>query len=65
MSLAREIMELAAGAEHDVDRNIAGELNQLEQLEEVERMLKSIGVTLEPTFNVSLAARIGAASKTN
>jgi hypothetical protein len=65
MSLVHEIMELTAAGEQDVDRNIASELKQLEQLEEVERVLKSVGVTLESRFNVSLAARIGAASKTN
>jgi hypothetical protein len=65
MSLVHEIMELTAAGEQDVDRNIASELKQLEQLEEVERALRSVGVTLKPTFNVSLAARIGAVSKGN
>jgi hypothetical protein len=62
MSLVHEILELTAAGEQDVDRNIASELKQLE---EVERALRSVGVTLKPRFNVSLAARVGAASKTN
>ena len=62
MSLVREIMELTTRAEQDVDRNVASEPDQLEQLEEVERALKSIGVSLKPRFDVSLAARIGATS---
>jgi hypothetical protein len=63
MSLVHKIVELAVGCEQVANRNVASELNQLEQLEEVERALRSIGVTLKPGFNVSLAARIGAASK--
>jgi hypothetical protein len=35
---------------------------QLKDLEEVEAALKEIGVTLEPKFDISLAARIGAVS---
>ena len=65
MSLVHEIMELAASTEQAVDRNTAAELDQFEQLEEVERALRSIGVTLKSRFNVSLTARIGAASKSN
>jgi len=41
------------GANHEA----ADEPNQLE---EVETMLDAIGVTLEPRFDISLAARIGA-----
>jgi hypothetical protein len=55
-------MELTTGAEQDVNRNVASEPDQLEQQEEVERALKSIGVSLKPRFDVSLAARIGATS---
>jgi hypothetical protein len=62
MSLVDEILELTAAGKQDVDRNIASELKQLE---EVELALRSVGVTLEPRFNVSLAARIGAGSKTD
>ena len=62
MSLVRAIVELTVGHEQHVDRNVASEVNELEQLEEVERALKSIGITLKPRFTVSLAARIGATS---
>jgi hypothetical protein len=37
-------------------------VNQLKDLEEVEATLKEIGVTLEPRFDISLTARIGAVS---
>ncbi len=65
MSLVHEILELTAGYDQAVDHNVASELDQFAQLEEVERALRSVGVTLEPRFNVSLTARIGAASKRN
>ena len=41
------------------------EAQQLEELAEVEHALKGIGVTLEPKFDISLAARIGAVSDKN
>lgn len=48
--------------ETDVSASSA-ESSQLRDLEEVEAILKEIGVTLEPKFDISLAARIGTASE--
>ena len=62
MSVVDQIKRLAAVGEPDMDRIAESEPSQLEELEEVETVLKSIGVTLKPRFDVSLAARIGATS---
>ena len=62
MSVVDQIKRLAAVGETDVNRIAESEPSQLEELEEVETVLKSIGVTLKPRFDVSLAARIGATS---
>jgi hypothetical protein len=45
-----------------MDRSGENELDQLRELEEVETALRAIGVTLEPRFDISLAARIGSTS---
>jgi hypothetical protein len=62
MSVVDQIRRLTAAGEQEVDRMAESEPTQLEALEEVETALKSIGVTLKPRFDVSLAARIGATS---
>jgi hypothetical protein len=60
MSVVDEIMRITAMGGQDANHEVASEPNQLEELEEVETMLDAIGVTLEPRFDISLAARIGA-----
>ena len=62
VSVVDQIRRLTAIDEQEVNRIVECETSQLEDLEEVETALKSIGVTLKPRFDVSLAARIGATS---
>jgi hypothetical protein len=61
MSIVDEIKKLtAAPQEHDSDEARKLDDSQIRSLEEVEETLKEIGVTLEPKFDISLGARIGA-----
>jgi hypothetical protein len=62
MSIVEQVERATAIDRQGVNRSrgVARELSQLEQLEEVEATLRSIGVTLEPVFDISLTARIGA-----
>jgi len=62
MSVVDEIERLTATKLQDLERNEEHELDQLRELEEVETVLKAIGVTLEPRFDISLTARIGSIS---
>ena len=62
MSVVDQIRRVTGIGEQEVNRIVECETSQLEDLEEVETALKSIGVTLKPRFDVSLAARIGATS---
>jgi hypothetical protein len=62
MSIVDEVMRISVMSERGANHEVADEPNQLEELEEVETMLDAIGVTLEPRFDISLAARIGAIS---
>jgi hypothetical protein len=56
MSLVDQLKQLVKPQEQEQ------ESKQLKDLEEVVATLKEIGVTLEPKFDISLAARIGAVS---
>lgn len=56
MSLVDHLKQLVKPQEQEQ------ESKQLKDLEEVLATLKEIGVTLQPKFNISLAARIGGAS---
>ena len=56
MSLVDQLKQLVKSQEQEQ------ESKQLKDLEEVLATLKEIGVTLQPKFNISLAARIGAVS---
>jgi len=60
MSLVEQLARLTA--QRGACEQKPEEVNQLEDLEEVEATLKEIGVTLEPRFDISLGARIGAVS---
>jgi hypothetical protein len=62
MNAVDEIKRLTASKLQDMDRSGENELDQLSELEEVETALRAIGVTLEPRFDISLAARIGSTS---
>jgi hypothetical protein len=57
MSVVEEIEKLGAAP---VLSQEGEESSQLRDLEEVEAALREIGVSLEPRFDISLAARIGA-----
>jgi hypothetical protein len=58
MSVVEQIAEIGSSVpELLAEVEVSG---QLRDLEEVEAVLKAIGVSLEPRFDVSLAARIGA-----
>jgi hypothetical protein len=64
MSVVEEIKRLSAFAQDkDAEGRRMDEFNQLRDLQEVEAALKEIGVSLEPTFDISLTARIGAAAR--
>jgi hypothetical protein len=60
MSLVEQLTRLTA--QREACEQKTEEVNQLKDLEEVEATLKEIGVTLEPRFDISLTARIGAVS---
>ena len=57
-----ERLEQAIAPRPEADISKSAESRQLKDLEEVEATLREIGVTLEPRFDISLAARIGAGS---
>jgi hypothetical protein len=59
MSVVEEIEKLGAVPALSQDGE---ESDQLKDLEEVEATLREIGVSLEPRFDISLAARIGGGS---
>lgn len=60
MSVVEAIEELRAIAQqNDAERKAVDAAKQLRDVEEVERKLKKIGVTLKPKFDISLRARIG------
>ena len=64
MSIADDIEKLVSTS----PQNKAGELSkneQLERLEEVEKVLSNIGVSLEPKFEISLNSRFGLYHKPN
>jgi hypothetical protein len=62
MNVVDEITQLTATKLQDMDHSGENELDQLRELEEVETVLRAIGVTLEPRFDISLTARIGSTS---
>jgi hypothetical protein len=62
MSLVDQLKQLAMPQEQGASGISEQDRKQLKDLEEVEATLKEIGVTLEPKFDISLAARIGAVS---
>ena len=62
MSLVDQLKQLGNPQEQQGCGISEQESKQLKDLEEVEAALKEIGVTLEPKFDISLAARIGGAS---
>jgi hypothetical protein len=62
MSLVDQVKQLAKPQEQGGRGISEQESKQLKDLEEAEAALKEIGVTLEPKFDISLAARIGAVS---
>ena len=62
MSLADQLKQLAKPQEEGGRSVAEEEFKQLKDLEEVEEALREIGITLEPKFDISLAARIGAVS---
>lgn len=58
MSIADDIEKLISANPQNQAREISkGE--QLERLEEVERVLSGLGVSLEPKFEISLNSRCG------
>lgn len=61
MGVVDQIKHLAT-QEQEMSEQKQAESSQLKDLEEVEETLKQIGVNLEPRFDISLAARIGARS---
>jgi len=63
MSVADYIKALAASERGEAQSQALEASNVLKELEEVEATLREIGVSLEPRFfDISLTARIGAAS---
>ncbi len=60
MSIADQLERIAAATPQAATNQRLEEGDQIRDLQEVEAALKEIGVTLEPMFNISLAARIGA-----
>ncbi len=61
MSIVEQIKRAISVDESDMNRADSIR-SQLEDLDEVETTLESIGVKLEPVFNISLTARIGLTS---
>lgn len=63
MSVADYVKELCASKQDEGHGRTPDASSALKDLEEVESTLREIGVSLEPRFfDVSLTARIGAAS---
>jgi hypothetical protein len=62
MSIVDQVRRVVSVDEPDRGE-VEGAHSQLQELDEVETVLESIGVKLEPVFNISLTARIGAFPK--
>ena len=63
MSIADQIEQLAASKSQSILASAPEEAHQLRELEEAEAVLKELGVSLEPTFDISLTARVGAVAR--
>jgi len=57
MNIADRVERIASA--EIAERKLAGKRNQLEELADVEAVLASIGVSLEPVFDICLTTRIG------
>ena len=57
MKIADRVERIASA--EVAQRNLAGKRNQLKELADVEAVLASIGVSLEPVFDICLTTRIG------
>ena len=62
MSVVEQVERIATGQSDAVANASNDKGQQIKDLEEVEAALREVGVTLEPRFDISLTARIGAAA---
>lgn len=60
MSLSEKLEELKSGRNINMEKS-----EQLKSIDEIERILGDIGVSLESKFEIPLSTRIGATAKSN
>jgi hypothetical protein len=60
MGLSDKIEDLKSGKDMTEDKSC-----QLRAIDDIEKILRDIGISLEPKFEIPLSTRIGATTKTN